>query len=162
MKSTSSISANYKSYNRNKKSGSDWSRNSLGSKLGIRKNFESDKFTGKRDGKSGSGSSSIEKSALGQNKTKGSRNFESDKYSGRRDKKNATYSMLENSPFSQKRSKIFNYSHLLGANKIKNKSRSGHQEGLFSSRETRYQDTRSRYFKRKGKLNDKVGVKKLH
>lgn len=90
------------------------------------------------------------------------RNFESDKHSGHGNSGSGSYSLLEDNPFNQRKAKVFKYNRLLGAKKIKNKSRSGHQEGLFSKKESRYQDTRSRYFKRKGKLNDKVGVKKLH
>lgn len=126
MTATSNTSPNYKTYNRSRNSKSDWSRNSSGSKFRLRKNFESDK------------------------------------YAGRRDSRNASYSMIEANPYSVKKSKSYNYSHLLGAKKIRNKSRSGHQKGLFAKNVTRYQDKKTYHVRRKGRLAEKVGVKKLH
>ena len=90
------------------------------------------------------------------------RNFESDKYAGNRDSRNTSYTLLEDNPFSQKKSKSFMNSRLLGAKKIKNKNRSGHQEGLFAKNVSRYQDRKTYHIRRKGRLADKVGIKKLH
>jgi hypothetical protein len=126
MTSTSNNSPNYKTYNRSRNSGSDWSRNSGMNKSSSRKNYESDKYAG--HGKTGSGN----------------------------------YSIIEQNPYSSKRTKSKNYSHLLGAKKIKNKSRSGHQEGLFASNVNRYQERKTYHVRKRGRLADRVGVKKLH
>lgn len=146
MTSTNQSIRNYKNFNRSRNSNKDWSRSSLGSIFSFKKNFESDKYTGK-----GNDNSSFKN------------NFESDKYSGRKDGHNSTYTLLEDNPFTVKKSKTFKYTRLLGANKIKNKSRKGHQEGLFSSNVSHYQDKKTYHFRhRKGKSSDKVGIRKLH
>jgi len=127
MTSNSNSIRNYKSYNRNRNSKKDWSRSSLGSIFSFKNNFESDKYSGSKDGR------------------------------------NATYTLLEDNPFMVKKSKTFKYTRLLGANKIRNKSRKGHQEGLFAYKVSHYQDKKSYHFRhRKGKASDKVGIKNLH
>jgi hypothetical protein len=146
MTSTNQSIRNYKSYNRSRNSKNDWSRSSAGSSFSFRRNFESDQFSGK-----------------GNDTKDFKNNFESDKFSGRRDGSKPTYTLLEDNPFSDRRSKTFKYTRLLGAKKIRNKSRNGHEEGLFGNKVSHYQDKKTYHLKhRRGKSSDRVGVKKMH
>lgn len=195
MKSTANYSSNYKKFDRNRKSQTDWSRGSGTSRFGFNKNFESDNIAGQRDSRKSNytrlenkpfkqgklksssnfesdkfagqkdtrktNSTQLENSPFSRAKLKKARNFESDKYAGRSERSNGNYSMLENSPFGNNKSVAYKYTHLLGSKKIKNKSRKGHEEGLFARQVNNYQETKTYHVKRKKKGTDKVGVKKL-
>ena len=194
-------SPEYRSFNRSRNLRTDWSRKSSTGRSSLRKNFESDKFTG--HGNAGSryytgieenpfNSKGLRGKSKGNNfesdkfaghgnagsrfytdiednpfyskgskgKSKG-KDFESDKFAGQSNGGSKNYTAIEEKVFRSKKSKSHNYSRLLGAKKIKHKSRSGHEEGLFAGNVNRYQEKKTYHVKKRGRLADKVGVKKL-
>jgi hypothetical protein len=163
MTSTSQSIRNSRSSNRGRNSGKDWSRSSSGGVFSSKKNYESDKFAGSKDGPSGYRKSfeSDQFTGKGNDNAKFKKNFESDKFAGSKDNTKSN-SLLEKNSFKEKKSsRKYNFSRLLGAKKIRNKHHKGHEEGLFSSNVSNFWERKS-YHVRHHKSKGKIGVKKLH
>jgi hypothetical protein len=161
MTSTSNTSPHYKSFNRSKNLRTEWSRESKASRLKFWKNYESDKFAGRGNAGSRFYTPIEDEPFLSRGLKRNRKNYESDKFSGQGNAGSKFYTPIEENPFSAKKSKSKDYSRLLGAKKIKNKSRKGHEEGLFASNVNRYQDRKTYHIRKRGRLSEKVGIKRL-
>jgi hypothetical protein len=165
MTSTSQSIRNNRSSNKGRNSGKDWSRSSSRSIFSFRRNFESDKFAGSKEGPSSFRKSfESDQYTTGKSNKKSSfkNNFESDKYAGSKDGANSNKSLIEKKSFNEKRSsRKYNFSRLLGAKKIRNRHHKGHEEGLFSSNVSNFWERKSYHVKHR-KSKGKIGVKKLH